>query len=129
MANKLSPELLEKLKENHLDLSEKDMQSLNNILPESASELTFEQLNAVVGGELSTLKKVGIAAAIAAAVVAADVGQAYYRNGKKAKGMSDKSLLVAGAKEAGSIAHDIAHNSRVNFVVDVNDAVKSTFGK
>ena len=127
MSNKLSPELVTELKKGWVDLSEKEMESLNEILPDSASELTIDQLNAVAGGELSKLKKVGIAAAIVATAVLADVGQAYYRNEKDFKGMSEKSILLPAAKEIGSIARDVAHNSAIVGHVDVNDAVKKLF--
>lgn len=108
MSNKLSPELITELKKDGVDLSEKEMESLNEILPDSASELTIDQLNAVAGGELSKLKKVGIAAAIVATAVLADVGQAYYRlgddvNGVKGtlKGMEKNSVLLTAAQALG----------------------------
>lgn len=127
MSNKLSPKFLSDLEKNGIALTEKELKSLNEILPDSASELTIYQLNAVAGGKLSKLKKLGIAAAIATTAVLADVGQAYYRNKKDFKGMSEKSILLPAAKEVGSIARDVAHNSAIVGHVDINDAVKKLF--
>ena len=41
--------------------------------------------------------------------------------------MSEKSILLPVAKEIGSIAHDVAHNSAIVGHVDVNDAVEKLF--
>lgn len=104
MSNKLSPELVTELKKDGVDLSEKEMESLNEILPDSASELTIDQLNAVAGGKLSKLKKVGIAAAIVATAVLADVGQAYYRGADSnnfIERVEDKSILAKAAQAFG----------------------------
>lgn len=123
--NKLSPKFLEDLEKNGIKLTEEELKSLNKVLPNSASELTFEQLDSVVSGGMSTLKKVGIGAAIVTTAVLADAAQAYYRNNYKTKNMSKKSILIPTAKKVGSIANNIANNSFVAIHVDATELLSN----
>ena len=124
MSNKLSPELVTELKKDGVDLSEKEMESLNEILPDSASELTIDQLNAVAGGKLSKLKKVGIAAAIVATAVIADAGQAYYRgsdNYGPVDKFKEKSVLFPAVQALGKATKDAYSKVKGNEVAPFED--------
>ena len=85
-------------------------------------------MNAVAGGKLSKLKKVGIAAAIVATAVLADVGQAYYRlgddvNGVKdtLKGMEKNSVLLTAAQALGKATKDAYSKVKGNGVAPLED--------
>ena len=67
---KLSPEIVNGLKERGVNLTDEEVKSINTILPNTPQELSMEDLDQAVGG-MSAWKKVAIGGGVAAGVVAA----------------------------------------------------------
>lgn len=82
---KLSPEIVNGLKERGVNLTDEEVKSINTILPNTPQELSMEDLDQAAGG-MSGWKKVAIGGSIAAGVVAtallADAAQSKIRQGK-----------------------------------------------
>lgn len=92
MGNKLSPEIVNGLKERGIDLTSEEIKSINTILPDGSQELSMDQLDQTVGG-MSGWKKVaiggGIAAGVAVAALCADGAHSYLKKDDQSKGIID----------------------------------------
>lgn len=99
MSKSLSPEVVKELEKRGVSLSEGEQKSVSELLPDSASELTLDQLDEAAGGKLTVGKALGIGAGAllitAATVAAADAAQANLRKGK-GESAWDKSYLYKG---------------------------------
>ena len=76
---KLSPEIVNGLKERGVNLTDEEITSINTILRNTPQELSMDQLDQAVGGKLEWKKvaKIGLEAAI---IVAAAIGVDYIQS-------------------------------------------------